>query len=311
MIATTVEDRQRIAISWAMSISITGVILLMFVFIKLTRDIPPVPPMELFLEVNYGVDKVGSGNIQTFNKANDSKVAENMKAGDEQKTKAVATPPKPTPPAPQPTKTPVKATTRAPERVITSKAEDSPVKEVERAETKKATAASTKPVAEPAPAKPAEPKINNDALFKKSSGSKSGSNGTNGTKEGIGGNNNGDDASGVGDKGVKEGSLYAKNYKGSGGGGGSNVGYSLAGWKWKRAPVVNDNSDATGQIVFKIIVDSNGRVKNVITQSTTVTDYAVVNKYKDAVRALTFDRTTSSTAPSESTGTITFKISSK
>lgn len=308
MVSTIAEDRQRVAFSWMMSLGITGMLLLMFVFIKLTRITPPVAPMELFLEVNYGVDKVGSGNIQTFNKANDSKVAENMRSGDESTTKKVVTPPKQTPPAPQPVKTTTKA--KAPERVITSKAEESTVKEVERTETKKAPAASTKPPVEAAPAK-VEPKINNDALFKKSSGSNTGSNGTNGTKEGIGGNNNGDDASGVGDKGVKEGSLYAKNYQGSGGGGGSNVGYSLAGWRWKRAPVVNDKSDATGQIVFKIIVDSNGRVKNVITQSTTVTDYAVVNKYKDAVRALTFERSTSASAPSESTGTITFKISSK
>lgn len=308
MVSTVVEDRQRIALSWGMSLGITGLLLLMFVFIKLTRMTPPIAPMELFLEVNYGVDNVGSGNIQTFNKANDSKVAENMKRGEEEKTKNVVTPPKPTPPTPQPTKATTK--TKAPERVITSKAEESSVKEVERPETKNTPAASTKPAVESTPAK-VEPKINNDALFKKSTGANSGSNGTNGTKEGIGGNNNGNDASGVGDKGVKEGSLYSKNYEGSGGGGGSNVGYSLAGWRWKRAPVVNDKSDATGQIIFKIIVDSNGRVKNVITQSTTVTDYAVVNKYKDAVRALTFERSTSASAPSESTGTITFKISSK
>ena len=101
---------------------------------------------------------------------------------------------------------------------------------------------SSAPVSKPAP----EKAVNKDALFTKSSGSKSGSNGTNGTKSGVGGNNNGDDAEGVGDKGSKTGSLFAKTYKGEGGGGGTAVGLSLSGWKWSRRPVVNDNSDATG-----------------------------------------------------------------
>ena len=98
--------------------------------------------------------------------------------------------------------------------------------------------------------------------------------------------------------------------EGEGGGGGTAVGLSLSGWKWSRRPVVNDKSDATGSITFKITVDKNGRVKNIITQSTTVTDYSVVNQYRSAVRELTFI-SQSSNVPEESTGTITFKISSQ
>lgn len=220
--------------------------------------------------------------------------------------KSVSTP-KPIPPTPPKIES-VKPTKTVAERpVITSKAE-SPVEAPEKTETKKSTgsANSSAPVVKPAP----EKAVNKDALFTKSSGSKSGSNGTNGTKSGVGGNNNGDDEEGVGDKGSKTGSLFAKTYKGEGSGGGTAVGLSLSGWSWSRRPVVDDNSDATGDITFKITVDKNGKVKSIITQSTTVTDYSVVNKYKNAVRELSFI-SKSSNVPDESTGTITFKIRSR
>ncbi|MCF0055481.1 hypothetical protein [Dyadobacter sp. CY356] len=301
------EDRQRIAISWAMSIGITIAMLGLFFFIRLNSSVPKVEPMELFVEVNYGTSKVGKGDIQTFNKPSNSKVRENMRAeAEEVKERKSVSQPKPTPPTPPKVES-VKPTKTVTEKVITSKAE-SPVEAPEKTETKKSTgsATSSAPVSKPAP----EKAVNKDALFTKSSGSKSGSNGTNGTKSGVGGNNNGDDAEGVGDKGSKTGSLFAKTYKGEGGGGGTAVGLSLSGWKWSRRPVVNDKSDATGSITFKITVDKNGRVKNIITQSTTVTDYAVVNQYRSAVRELTFI-SQSSNVPEESTGTITFKISSQ
>lgn len=311
MIATA-EDRQRVAKSWALSFCLTIALLLGFTVIRLTSDTPPVPPMELFLEVNYGTDPIGSGNIQTFNKPSDSKDPENKAPDPEpvKEVKAVSTP-KPVPPTPKADVVKKTAPTKVVEKpVITSKV-DSPVEEKPVTETKKTTAKTTGSDAPAAtPTKAPEKAINKDALFSKSKGGSSGSNGTNGTASGVGGNNNGDDASGVGDKGVKEGSLYAKNYKGNGGGGGTNVGFNLKGWRWKQQPQVNDNSDATGDIVFKIVVDKNGRVKNVITQSSTVTDYSVVNLYKNAVRVLTFIPE-SSNVPDESTGTITFKIRSK
>lgn len=305
MLVTQTEDRQRIATSWAISVATTLLILTTFFFIRLHQSQKVVAPMELFVEVNYGTSDVGSGKIQTFNKPSDSKIAENMKAGEE-KIQKKAEAPRPTPPSPRPE--PVKPTTKVVQKpVITSKAE-SPVEEPERNESKKVSsnAPSNSSSTTPAPTKT----INNDALFKKSSGSGSGSNGTNGTASGVGGNNNGDDADGVGDKGAKSGSLYAKTYKGGGGGGGTAVGLNLNGWAWSRPPSVNDNSDATGEITFKIIVGSNGRVKNVIQLRSTVTDYAVINKYKDAVRALTFVQKAAN-VPDESIGTITFKISAR
>ncbi|HEV7381220.1 MAG TPA: hypothetical protein VGN64_15590 [Dyadobacter sp.] len=309
MIVLQAEDRQRIAVSWAMSVGITLAILGLFFFIRLSSSIPRVEPLELFVEVNYGTSKVGKGDIQTFNKPNDSKVAENMKADAEEvkKVKSVATP-KPTPPTPPKIESTKPTKTVAEKPVITSKAE-SPVEAPEKTETKKSTgsATSSAPAVKPAP----EKAVNKDALFTKSSGSKSGSNGTNGTKTGIGGNNNGDDADGVGDKGSKTGSLFSKTYKGEGSGGnGTGTSLNLSGFGMSGRPVVDDNSDVTGDITFKITVDRNGRVKSIIQQNSTVTDYAVINKYKNAVRAIVFVPK-SANVPDESTGTITFKIRSR
>lgn len=308
MILANAEDRKRITKSWGFSFGIMAVLIVSTAFVKLSRTMPPLEPMELFVEVNYGVDPIGSGNIQTFNKANDSKVAENMRPEPEKaEVKAVPTPVPPAPRVAEVKKAPATKTVAKPP--ITSKVE-SPVVEKPAAETKKTSDAASNTTPSTTPARAPEKPINQDALFSRSKGGASGSNGTTGTSSGVGGNNNGDDASGVGDKGVKEGSLYARNYSGSGGGGGSNVGYNLKGWKWRQAPQVNDKSDATGDIIFKIVVDKSGRVKNVITQSTTITDYAVVNQYRNAVRALTFI-SESANVPDESTGTITFRIRSK
>jgi len=309
MIALQAEDRQRIAISWALSIGITIAMLGLFFFIRLNGSLPKSEPLELFVEVNYGTSKVGKGDIQTFNKPNDSKVAENMRADADEvkKVKSISTP-KPTPPTPPKIESTKPTKTVAEKPAITSK-EESPVEAPEKTDIKKSSgsATSSAPVVKPAP----EKAVNKDALFTKSSGSKSGSNGTNGTKSGIGGNNNGDDADGVGDKGSKTGSLFAKTYKGEGSGGnGSGTSLNLSGWGMNGRPVVDDNSDATGDITFKITVDKNGRVKNIVQQNSTVTDYAVINKYKNAVRSIVFVPK-SSNVPDESTGTITFKIRSR
>lgn len=305
MLSLQAEDRQRIAMAWTLATVVTLILLTFFYFIRLESKVDKMEPMELFVEVNYGTSDVGSGKIQTFNKPSESKIAENMRAGEEKVEKKVAAP-RPVPPSPRPE--PVKPTTRVAEKPVITTKQASPVEQPERNESKKVSSNAPSTTAATAPAP--ERKINNDALFKKSTGSGSGSNGTNGTTEGVGGNNNGDDAAGVGDKGAKSGSLYAKSYKGGGDGGGTAVGLNLNGWAWSRPPSVNDNSDATGEITFKIVVGSNGRVKNVIQLRSTVTDYAVINKYKDAVRALTFIQKAAN-VPDESSGTITFKISAR
>ena len=85
---------------------------------------------------------------------------------------------------------------------------------------------------------------------------------------------------------------------------------SLAGWRWDREPKPNDTSSASGKIVYKIVVDSDGYLVNIETITSTVSQ-AVERKYRAAVEKLTFSKTADYKTAPVSTGTVTFIIKSK
>ena len=286
--------------------------------ISLTQPAAPNPPPIEFIEVNFGTMDRGSGKIQTYNKPSDSPNPADVKPSDERPKRDVApskvntTPrlertratPTPTVADAKPAKTP----TEKPD--IVSKVA-SPVTVAERPEPKRTVTAKSAPAAE-RPAPPVEAKkealVNNDALFKKSSGG-GGSNGTVGKASGTGGNNNGDDASGVGDKGNPNGKIDAKEFYGTPGGSKTGVAFDVSGWSMASRPNVNDDSDETGKIVFLITVDSSGDIISVKTRQTTVSP-VVVDQYRKAVQRLKL-RPKGGATPPTATGTITFIITSK
>lgn len=298
--------------SFAGAAAINLVLLLVLLFVKLSQTVPNPPPIE-FIEVNFGTDAIGSGKIQTYNKASDSPNPVDVKPSESKPNPKVNTTPRlertRVTPAPKVVEAkPAKTVSEKPE--ITSKVE-SPVSTPERPEPKRVEAARpAAPVERPAP--PAPPKkvetVNNDALFKKSSGG-GGSNGTVGKAAGTGGNNNGDDASGVGDKGNPNGKIDAKSLYGTPGGSSSGVAFDVSGWSLAGRPNVNDDSDETGKIVFKITVDEDGQITRVQTQQTTVSP-SVVDVYRKAVQRLRLRPKGGATPPTAS-GTITFIITSK
>ena len=153
----------------------------------------------------------------------------------------------------------------------------------------------------------AERAVNKEALFTKSSGSKSGSNENISKDAEIDSTIYPDQIAKLGDDSIISESLFAKTYKGEGKGGGTLVELSLRGWKWVTRPIVIDKSDETGTITFRVAVDRNGHIKNIVTVKTTVTDYLVVNQYRNAIRKLTFIPN-SLNVPNDSIGTLTFKI---
>jgi hypothetical protein len=276
-----------------------------------------IPPPQLYgVEVNFGTSDIGSGKIQTHNKPNDLDREVESKPATEANTKPVPAPPtkeiKKTEVVKQPK---VETAKEAPVKV--SKVE-SPVKVAEKPEVKKIepvkpTPAPAKvPEAKPSPPEPvrtADPK----ALYKKGGGTGQ-SNGTIGNDPNPGGNNNGNDAKGVGDKGSPDGKINnSAIYKGPSGNGGTGAGASLnlAGWTWKSKPVVNDNSSETGRIVFQITIDDEGKIISIITKESTVSP-SVLDLYKRAVARLDFDTVSNSGNRAErSTGTIVFNIKSK
>ncbi|MFD2520639.1 cell envelope integrity protein TolA [Emticicia soli] len=330
--ATLTEDNKKTQpLAFAISIAIYGVFLAVLFFLKLMYT-PPEEPEGV--ELNYGIDLVGSGDIQTTNKANpspnnyDVKPAAKEEEAKPLKVKPVVTPP---PVAEKPVKVKVKEAPAKP--VITSKVE-SPVveKEVEKPSKK----IETKPDVKPSPVetktkaetpRPETPKheppkrtVDDGSLFKKgtkgsngANGSNSNSNGTIGTRDGIGGNNNGDGKKGeVGDKGDPRGTLDGKSLYGNpgkGGGSGASIG-GLSGWNKKKLSLPNDGSSETGKIVFKVTVDDSGDVVGISVIESTVSP-AVQNFYKNYIQQkLSSVLTPAGTPPPRASGTITINIQS-
>ena len=120
----------------------------------------------------------------------------------------------------------------------------------------------------------------------------------------------GDDADVEGDKGDPKGTLDSRALYGTYGGGGGPL-LELTGWIWDFAPDPKDTSNENGRIVFEIKIDDMGEIISVRTLEKTVSP-AVERIYKNEVESLTFSPISSNTSPAAvSTGKITFLIRSK
>lgn len=290
---------------------ITALLLLVFLFVRLSQSVPQPPPIQ-FVEVNFGTDQRGSGRIQTYNKASDSKRAVEVKKAEDKPNPKVTTTNRveKTPPAPVPKIEAAKPSKVIAEKPIIASRQESPVTTPEKAEPKKTTATAPSPAPAPPRSEPVKKveTVDANALYKRSSGG-GGANGTVGRASGVGGNNNGDDASGVGDKGNPNGKIDAKGLYGTPGGSASGVAFDVSGWSMSGVPKVNDDSDETGKITFQLTVDQSGDIVNVRVQQTTVSP-AIVEVYRRAVQRLRLSPKSSVTPPI-SKGTITFIIKSK
>lgn len=290
------EKRNRIK-AFVITLVINGLLFFLFFTIKiwsgeeLKMEIPAVG-----FEVNYGNSEIGGGEIQSYNKVNESQNKEESA------------------PAEIPPKNEVKTIKEKPSEasLLTSKVkspvklEDKPV--AKKVETVKNVKKEIIPVEAP-------PKIDENALFKKKT-----TNGTKGTSQNMGGNSNGTDVGKLGDKGQLNGdinnSAIYKGQKGAGSGsnsgigGGNGMSVNLTGWALASRPQVNDDSDETGIIRFSIKIDENGSIISLKIIETTLSA-TVAQKYKKAIEKLSFRPTSAGVRPEVSTGTILFKINSK
>jgi outer membrane biosynthesis protein TonB len=300
----------------AVSVTLHAGLLLLFFFIMAWRA--PDPPLpEYGIELNFGTDAEGSGNVQSRAPANTNPPNERAKPG---------------PPASQPE--PAKSEPESePEEDIIAEADEINVPSIAPAETESPVVVEKKepqkkkeepvvkkkpePVAEKRPesekkAETPKPVINNEALMTKSEGNGAGGE-EGGTSDKVAGNNNGDRTGKVGDQGHTEGTLDAKALYGTpgGGNGGTGSAYNIRGWAPDSRPSVNDGSDESGRIVFQVKIDDEGRIISVVPIEKTVSP-AVVAFYKREVEKLTFSPTSENTVPAPvSTGTITFILKSR
>ena len=120
----------------------------------------------------------------------------------------------------------------------------------------------------------------------------------------------GDNTEVQGDKGVEEGSLDSRALYGSHGGGGGPM-LELTGWIWDFEPNPRDTSNENGKIVFEIKIDDRGEIISVKTVEKNVSPL-VERIYREEVESLTFSPLSTNTVPAAvSTGRITFIIRSK
>lgn len=276
--------------------------------------------------VNFGTDKKGSGHVFTKNHASPLKNEVDSKPAEVVEIKKVPKNPVIVPEV-------VKVKTVKPKPVeetpiITSKVKSTVVVK-ETPPAKVIPKPSPKPVETPpmpTPPKAVEqPKVNSDGLFPAKKG-KTNSNGTTGTNPNAGGASDGT-GGGRGNQGQPDGNTvkggtYEKKPPGDGTGGGSGKGggpggegaggnkpsLSLTGWTWMSKPNVNDNSDEIGIIKFKIKVDAEGDVVDVIQTESTVSP-ALAQQYKRAVQRTKFKPTSNGDKPEISTGTVSFRLS--
>ena len=273
-----------------------GVLLLLFIFSVFKGPNPPLAPLGGGdgVELNYGIDEAGSGNVQSMATANNSPNRQDSRppqaSPDPQPRPVAVATPDPTPPSQ--------------EKIITSEAEESPVSAV--------------PVETPAPPKEevkAAPKVPRKVAvtFAPKGSATGGGNGVNGTSNTPTGNNNGDRPGTVGDQGDPNGTLDATALYGAPGRGGSGSspgsgGLEMSGWRFDTKPVVEAVDDNSGVIRFKIKIAADGEVESVTKVSGNVSP-SQEKLCRDKLLDTNFIKTNS--APGGATGFYTFRFSVK
>ena len=269
-----------------------GLLLLLFVFMVFQGPNPPLAALGGGdgVELNYGLDEAGAGDVQSLATANKSLNREDSRpplASPDPQPRPQAATPAPTPPAQ--------------EKTITSEAEESPV-----SETLVESPAPPKEEAKPAPRTPRKVAV----TFAPKGNATGGGNGANGTSNAPTGNNNGDRPGAVGDQGDPNGTLDAKALYGAPGSGGSGSspgsgGLEMSGWRFGSTPVVEAVDDNSGTVRFKIKISADGEVESVTKVSGNVSaaqEKLCRNKLLDA----NFIKTNG--AAGGATGFYTFKI---
>ncbi|MDX5422909.1 MAG: hypothetical protein LPK07_09550 [Hymenobacteraceae bacterium] len=302
-IAQSQEELKNKRIAAGVSIGLHVLILLLLIYLLAWRA-PDPPAEELGIELNFGTDAVGSGNVQTRAVPNESKNVEDSKPAPTQpdplpEPQPVATA---TPPA-KPVETPKVVTTTA-DAPVSVKEEVKPQPKPQPKEVVKEPEPKPQPKEEVVKKEPEKPK----SLYPGNPTSSAGT-GKSGTSDNATGNNNGDDSGKVGDKGSPEGKLDAKALYGKAGGG-SGGSLDMPGWRYDIEPRRDPYSNETGIIRFQIKIDEDGNLIGITTLESNVSPQ-VKKWYEDQLRKTTFSRTGGNANSTGATGVVTFRITAR
>jgi outer membrane biosynthesis protein TonB len=296
------EEKKNKRIALLSTIGIQAlVVLLLFLIIAWRPPNPPLP--EYGIELNFGLDTEGSGEIQPESPVgNDGAEAEDEAA---QPTPAEAAPEEPNEVVPEETK-PVE--TKPTEQQVISKVE-SPVTVKEKKEEVKPVEKPKEIIPEKKVGKKVEtkPTVDSKAVYKPNK--QPSQSDSPGAKEGKPGNH-GDDPGKTGDKGSPQGTTDAKALYGQPGGGGGGPAFSgFDGFKFPEFETPPLPDESFGIYEFKVIVDGNGDVLSV-TPIRRGTSLAAEQKLKAVIQKLVFEPK-GTNLPPQSEGRITFRVVSK
>lgn len=330
---TEQEEKRNQRTGMIVSIGLHAALLILFFFLLAWRE--PNPPLpEYGIELNFGVDNVGSGTEQSPEPPSKTESTEEAKPQESPASEIIEEQePEPEPEVetaepeeqqeqevsePEVTEPEINepeeeiAATQPTEAPVEKKKEPVVKKEVKKPEPEKPV---TKPVTKPE--KPVEKQVTEKKVPKpakkvaeKETDTSGGADGNKGESTEAKASNQGNDKDKAGDKGDPEGSLDARALYGTKGGG-DGPKLDMTGWDWDFMPDPDDPSNESGRIVFEIIIDDRGEIMKVETIESTVIP-AVERIYKREVERLTFSKTSDNTIPAPtSTGRITFIIKAK
>jgi protein TonB len=292
---TAQQEKKNRRIALITSLGVHGLLFLAFLLMMAWRA--PNPPLpEYGIELNFGLDQQGGGEIQPEttpgNQQQDDQAKPEEIQEEQQQEEAVKEEK-----AVEKVTQPVESKVESPVVVKEEKKETpkEPVKE-KPVETKKVeTPKEVVKKEEPKEVKPSEEK------------------GTE-TKKGDNTTSQGDDANKQGDKGNPEGKLDAKalyGKQGGGGGGDGPFGLSMAGWTWAEDPKIPnlpDNED--GRIEFEIECDSEGEITNIRTVHRGLSPKAE-QLLRDEILRNSLMRTSAGAVPERSKGRVIFILKTK
>lgn len=271
------KEEQNKRIGWLTSVGVQLVLLILFYFIVAWKEpFPPIP--EYGIELGFTT----SSGAPAASSPTQTPVTEEVQQEQETLTASESEP--------------VPAESESTETEESIEEQDVPVTEAEtQVQVEETKPQESTPVEEVQKEEPEEPKVDERAVMQ---ASETESNETNeNTSEGE-----------EEEQEVDQRAIYGSQGADTGDSEGANL--SMSGWVWDFKPKPDDQSDQSGKIVYKIVVDGDGYLVKIETVTSTVSP-SVERKYRQAVEKLTFSKTADYKAAPVSTGTITFIIKSK
>ncbi len=295
---TNHERRKKQITAAFTTIAINAVVFLLLLFTAAWKNAGSGEGQYPGIEVNLGYDDQGSGDIQP-----DEPIGNENATDDEN-----------SPSQPNQETTPDQSSINTPEddgqakvqtNTVTDPNSDVEIKEEKKEEKPAEKVVEKKPIEKPVEKKAEEkPVVETKALYPGKKNTTASTTGNGDGKQGTTGSE-GDDKTGVGDKGVEGGTIGAANYKGKpGGGDGGSI--EINGWDYDRIPKVTAPDDQTGRVVFEFELDADGEVTRITKIEGSVSP-ATERECRNAIGKISFTKS-GSKVPAVTKGKIIFVV---